>query len=135
MARAQAPCARAEGHLGYHMTAESVRKMYDRSIVYHTEQRARRMEKINQYKLDRGCIDCGYNDDPVALDFDHRDPSRKLAGVAAMMTFSWARIIAELDKCAVRCANCHRIKTYNMHEGQNRRRPAPDSEVRDGPSS
>ena len=135
MVKAQAPCGRVQGHLGYHMTAEAVRRMYDKSIAYHTGQRARRMEKVNQYKLDKGCIDCGYNDDPVALDFDHRDPSLKLFGVASMMTFSWARITAELDKCAVRCANCHRIKTQRMHESQNRRRPGADLEIESGPSA
>jgi hypothetical protein len=124
MPKAKVGCGRAQYHLGSHMTPEAVRRQYDGAIAYHRDQREKRYVKINAYKLARGCIDCGYNDDPRALDFDHRDPSLKVRGVAMMLTFSWAKIVAELDKCDVRCANCHRIKTYRDH----RRRPGPVQE-------
>jgi hypothetical protein len=107
------------------MTAAGVRRMHDRTIAYHKDSRVKRHAKIDRYKLDKGCIDCGYADHPIALDFDHRDPDLKTLGVSAMLTYSWARIVAELDKCDVRCANCHRIKTHLMRQSYHRRRPAP----------
>lgn len=111
------------------MTAEAVRRQYAKNTSYHQDQRAERYAKINEYKLSKGCIDCGYADDPVALDFDHRNPSVKIERVSLMLTYSWRRIVAELDKCDIRCANCHRIKTYH----QKRRRPGTDEDVSSGP--
>lgn len=49
-------------------------------------------------------MDCGESD-PVVLEFDHRDPSLKLGRV---MEVTNMRLEDEVDKCDVRCANCHR---------------------------
>lgn len=125
MPRAGTTCGLALGHHGRHLTPEAVERMLKRGVAYHTRNRVKRHARINRYKLDKGCIDCGYADDPVALDFDHRDPGLKIMNVAAMITYSWARIVAELDKCDVRCSNCHRIRT------QGRRKPAATDD--DGP--
>jgi hypothetical protein len=67
--------------------------------------------RIGQIKVERGCVDCGYNAHPAALDFDHLPGVDKLHCVGAMTTYSWSNIEAEIAKCEVRCANCHRIKT------------------------
>lgn len=68
--------------------------------------------KVFQYLLDHPCIDCG-EADPLVLDFDHRDPAEKHRGVSKMMagTTSWGKIFEEIQKCDVRCANCHRRRT------------------------
>jgi hypothetical protein len=59
------------------------------------------------------CIDCGESD-PIVLEFDHREGEKKLAAVSTLMTqmkASLKTIKAEIVKCDVRCANCHRRKT------------------------
>ena len=66
---------------------------------------------LARYKLAAGCFDCGYNAAPEALDFDHVQ-GEKLFAVSSNRKTSARKLIAELDKCVVRCANCHRIKTY-----------------------
>ena len=66
---------------------------------------------LSRYKLAAGCIDCGYNAHACALDFDHV-VGEKLFAVSSMRTTRLRNLIAEIDKCVVRCANCHRIKTY-----------------------
>jgi len=71
---------------------------------------------IDAYKLDRGCVDCGYSENAAALDFDHIDPSEKAGTIARMFTYTRQRLLAELAKCEVRCANCHRIKTVRAKE-------------------
>jgi hypothetical protein len=47
------------------------------------------------------------------MDFDHRDPADKAfrvtEGRATLM--SRARLLAEVGKCDIVCANCHRIRT------------------------
>lgn len=63
--------------------------------------------------MKRGCIDCGFNNHPAALHFDHRDPLNKSFSVARNSERSWKKVLEEVDKCDVRCANCHAIKHAN----------------------
>ncbi len=67
------------------------------------------------------CLDCGYSDisHPEVFDFDHRDPaskhprlrhSRRGTGIALIMLPESLRE-AELAKCDLLCAICHRIRT------------------------
>jgi len=67
--------------------------------------------RINAIKLERGCADCGYAAHPAALEFDHLPGVGKVQNIAAMPCNSWAAIEAEIAKCEVVCANCHRIRT------------------------
>ena len=78
-------------------------------------QRKRRHElakKRFEYLEGKGCLDCG-EDNPIVLDFDHREGETKIDSVANMIRlgFSWEKILIEIQKCDIRCANCHRIKT------------------------
>ena len=98
---------------------------YARNVERHARVVAENQAWTDAYKLRKGCIDCGYAEHPVALDFDHRDPEMKTADVSSLMSSTLANIQAELEKCEVRCACCHRIKTYRLNQSQNRRRPAP----------
>lgn len=68
--------------------------------------------KIQQIKMDKGCVDCGYNVHFAALDFDHVQGS-KAKVVSDMVGYRWDKVMLEIEKCEVRCANCHRIKTHN----------------------
>lgn len=68
---------------------------------------------FQQIKVERGCTDCGYNTNAVALDFDHLPGSVKLYRVCTMAGMSRELIDAEIAKCEVVCANCHRIRTAN----------------------
>jgi hypothetical protein len=67
--------------------------------------------RLRMIKVDRGCTDCGYNDHPDALEFDHMPEYEKLFKLGGFIGTTWARILAEIDKCEVVCANCHRIRT------------------------
>lgn len=69
----------------------------------------------DRIKTSRGCADCGYNENPVALDFDHVR-GVKLKPVSQMMSHGLEDILREIDKCDVVCANCHRIRTYNRRQ-------------------
>lgn len=70
------------------------------------------------YLLNNPCITCGEND-PIVLEFDHRDPSEKFKEISKLMNYSTKRLIEEINKCDVLCANCHRRKTaiqFNHYE-------------------
>lgn len=57
------------------------------------------------------CVDCGITD-PVVLEFDHRDPVNKVTEVGHLIhSGSKLELVAEIEKCDVRCGNCHRRKT------------------------
>jgi hypothetical protein len=72
---------------------------------------------LRDYKAERGCKDCGEKD-PVVLELDHLDPSTKdrkmnKYGRTAVnwRSLSWEALAAEVAKCEVVCANCHRRRT------------------------
>ena len=101
--------------------ANDAQKARHQSMKHDPEYIAARRVKLSKYqavtrvfcasyKTDVGCVDCGYNAHPAALDFDHRDGSEKKGNVSRMVSLD--RVKAEIAKCDVRCANCHRIKTY-----------------------
>jgi hypothetical protein len=54
-------------------------------------------------------VDCGETD-PLVLEFDHLRDKRFNIG-NALPYRNWASILAEIEKCAVVCANCHRRRT------------------------
>ena len=59
------------------------------------------------------CVDCGYSAHLAALDFDHIDPKTKKFGLSDRMAVSdYLELVEEARKCVLRCANCHRIRTY-----------------------
>jgi hypothetical protein len=73
---------------------------------------SRRRHWLNRYKLIKGCERCGYNTNGVALHFDHIEPSKKVGQVSKMLKDGRRKLIEEVRKCRVLCANCHAIKTY-----------------------
>jgi len=76
-------------------------------------KRAReRREWLNSLKEGVPCHDCGNTYPPYVMDYDHRDPTQKVRGVTNMLMYSEANILAEIAKCDLVCANCHRIRTH-----------------------
>ena len=73
--------------------------------------RDRKNHFINEYKLTHPCIKCG-EEDPMVLEFDHRDRGTKSFNIAHGAARKSLRLIEEeMAKCDVMCANCHRRKT------------------------
>jgi 5-methylcytosine-specific restriction endonuclease McrA len=54
------------------------------------------------------CVRCGSAEN---LQFDHIDPSTKVAALSSLWTASEERFQAELKKCQLLCENCHLAKT------------------------
>ncbi len=86
-------------------------------------RRASRVKKRKEVEAlkDFPCQDCGGSFPPYCMDFDHRDPSQKVASISTMrsLAFSLEKILREIAKCDLVCANCHRIRTWkNKHDGE-----------------
>lgn len=78
----------------------------------HTKKRRIENSKwVFDFLCGHPCIDCG-EIDPLVLQFDHR-PGTKLCEVSYLVKAPKAlkKVIAEVAKCDVRCANCHQRKT------------------------
>jgi hypothetical protein len=58
------------------------------------------------------CADCGGRFAQCLMDFDHRDPTTKVRIVTRMICGSTTRMLAEVAKCDIVCANCHRFRTF-----------------------
>lgn len=69
------------------------------------------------------CADCGIKYPSYVMDFDHRDPKTKTANVSRMLRCGkpLSEVLAEIKKCDVVCANCHRERTHgqNTDNGSN----------------
>ena len=57
------------------------------------------------------CTDCNKEYPPCAMDLDHVR-GKKVKNLSAMITAGagWDKLIAEVEKCEVVCAVCHRIR-------------------------
>ncbi len=66
------------------------------------------------------CMDCGKKFPSVAMDFDHVHGT-KVARISSMWSWSKDRVLGELEKCELVCANCHRGRTCKRDEKSRRR--------------
>ena len=95
------------------------RQYYDENREHHKtqtkirndEQRKRNQEYVFKYLSECSCVDCGLFGDPIALEFDHQRDKKMAVSVMVTSGYSIESIQEEIDKCEVRCANCHRHKT------------------------
>ena len=71
---------------------------------------------IVEYKLARGCADCGFNGHPSALEFDHLPQFEKHEAISRLVLGNRGPLEAEIAKCEVVCANCHRIRTAERRQ-------------------
>jgi hypothetical protein len=67
---------------------------------------------IDTYLAEHPCVDCGETD-PIVLEFDHVRgvKSNSVSVLAFSLGVAQKRLIEEIAKCEIRCANCHRRKT------------------------
>jgi hypothetical protein len=64
-----------------------------------------------------GCVDCG-EQDHVVLEFDHvHGKKRNEVSQMSVKAASLNDLIKEVNKCEVRCANCHARATHRRRTG------------------
>jgi len=97
-------CARLKGKKYYRENKDHHRRVC-------TMNTQRKRKAVFDYLADHPCVDCGESD-PVVLEFDHVR-GEKTGGIGKMISQSrpLGLIMAEIEKCEVRCANCHKRKT------------------------
>lgn len=107
--RKQYPC-QTEGCLG---TTEGASRKFcvscreARACVVEVPIKRRRKDQAIAYKGGQ-CQACGYNRCSWALQFHHIDESTKSFEISKKIArLSFEKLVPELDKCALLCANCH----------------------------
>lgn len=83
---------------------------------------ARNREIILQAKT-RPCSDCGHRFPYFVMEFDHRPDEEKSFNISSGLTKSQATLEAEIEKCDLVCANCHRVRTHARGWARNGGRP------------
>lgn len=74
---------------------------------------------VLKYLKEHPCVDCGESN-PIVLEFDHAQ-GKKFLSISDMIQncYSEENISKEIEKCEVRCSNCHKKKTavqYNWYD-------------------
>ncbi len=104
--------------------------------------RRRKQTRLLEFLTGKVCVDCGETD-PVLLEFDHRDGVEKEDAVSRLVASgNWPAVEAEIAKCDIRCANCHRRRTakqfgwtkLTLQRAATARADASDSSLAESPS-
>ena len=97
-------CKRKQQNLWYQNHRQAQRhRIATNSRKYIEECR----DLVYNYLLEHPCVDCGETN-PIVLQFDHqRDKEYEVSDL--MRNVNKDRLMLEIQKCEVRCANCHLI--------------------------
>jgi hypothetical protein len=105
------PCRKTYDH-AYHL------RVRDRRIEQKREARHRRTEWLRELREGLPCTDCGNVYPFFVMQWDHLPEFEKLGEISGKMrNHGRAKILAEVAKCELVCANCHAIRTYKRAHG------------------
>lgn len=81
------------------------------------ENKRKMREETRRIREESVCIDCRVMYPYYVLDFDHRPNEKKLGNIAQLInTLDWKLLRAEMAKCDIVCANCHRVRTQSRKQ-------------------
>ena len=100
---------------GYHSWCKKCTRAYVAiryGSGYHRQRRRVRVEWLHSLKVDKPCLDCGKQFEPICMDFDHIG-SDKVKGVSRMVLENVPKkaILKEIEKCELVCVLCHNRRT------------------------
>lgn len=70
---------------------------------------------IIEYLTQHPCVDCDERN-LMKLEFDHLGDKETAIAKLLQQSAALSRIIKEINKCEVVCANCHRVRTYTRNK-------------------
>lgn len=86
----------------------------DKYLIKARKWNRKQAEVLSKYLFEKlshaKCMDCGEND-ILVLEFDHLENKKFNIALMYKNRYSLGALKKELEKCVVRCANCHRRKT------------------------
>lgn len=96
----------------------SVWRQENREYVRTKQREMKRQRKIEAIDYLGGvCKRCNQQQHPAVFEFHHRNPDEKDRDPSKLLGLSWEKIVQELDKCDLLCANCHRLTHHGDSYG------------------
>ena len=89
----------------------------DEEKSYHRSKYREYRRRDMEYVAKGGPVECAHCGSTESLEFDHIDPSLKSFSVNTRKSHKGEGYLAELDKCQLLCAQCHRQKTAAENSG------------------
>lgn len=98
---------------------EAQKRYYYKNLKLFKNKNVKRKQMLLDYVnslKDKPCTDCRKKYPTYVMDFDHNDRNRKIISIARAIRDMWSkeRILEEIEKCELVCANCHRIRTFGI---------------------
>ncbi|OLC53628.1 MAG: hypothetical protein AUH85_13845 [Chloroflexi bacterium 13_1_40CM_4_68_4] len=88
----------------------------DRMLRYVLDKREEQSALIRAFRS-TPCFDCHQHFPWFVMEFDHRDPARKRNNVPFLAgRIGLVRLLEEIEKCDIVCANCHRVRSYSRRD-------------------
>ena len=100
----------------------SFKKKYINRDIAKKNLSAKVTKWLNKKKIRKGCQHCGYKEHAIALVWHHVDPTTKEKSISEMARTTKGflkKIILEIWKCIVLCANCHNVEHQRLNRIRN----------------
>lgn len=99
---------------------KTIKRCYDKDkerVRERSRQRRQELRELLQQAKTKPCADCGITYPYYVMDFDHRpDETKHFKLASASRWHSREKLLTEVKKCDVVCANCHRIRTFERKQ-------------------
>lgn len=95
-------------------------KIYQNNLI----KRLYLAQEVNKLK-NLPCVDCGNQYESFCMDFDHLFDKTMAISKMVHETFSLKRIIKEIEKCELVCILCHKNRTYQRLQKQDKKESYP----------
>lgn len=120
----QTRCKYCQSELSKQHYQDNKQTYNERTRISKAQILSQNKPRLHTYLSTHPCVDCGQMDIRL-LEFDHVN-GQKSRSIADLLSwgFNWTTIEAEIAKCEIRCANCHRIKTIEQGKGWRSTQPA-----------
>lgn len=95
----------------YKCRCDLCRKAWNDYMLPRTRTNMQKTRERREAEKIGPCVDCGNTYPPECMDWDHRPEEEKLFSISSRKYVAEKKILDEIAKCDLVCANCHRIRT------------------------
>lgn len=100
----------ASGRRHYEANKEKIKAR----AIEHRKNIRKQIQNLVRESKQVPCADCGESYPSYVMDFDHRGDKAFNVGAWSRHVNTVNAVRAEIDKCDIVCANCHRERTFGQ---------------------